>query len=349
MDEQHFAGLVEDIRTRGLLTQIQLYEGKILDGRNRYRACLAAGIEPRFFEVQDCNPFERVWSFNGTRRDLTADQRYLCFRKCEEGARRINDARARAAERRKRGKTSATTCGEGLGKSSTAIAAVAGVNRGAVERMDRLVRSAPELAEKVRAGELKPAHAMRELRRDEVSKAVRELPAGLFRVIYADPPWKYSNDGAIGDGDNYSRVERHYPPMELEKICALKVRELAADDAVLFMWVTAPLLLSHAPPVLSAWGFTYKTNFVWDKVRHNYGHYSSVRHEHLLVATRGSCMPDVGTLHDSVISIERSKRHSEKPPKFRTLIDALYTNGPRVELFARDAAEGWEAWGNEAA
>ena len=95
-----------------------------------------------------------------------------------------------------------------------------------------------------------------------------------------------------------------------------------------------------------AWGFEYKTHFVWDKVKHNMGHYSSVRHELLFVCVRGSCQPDVRKLFDSVYSEERTE-HSRKPQKFREIIDEIYPNGARVELFARRPADGWEVWGNE--
>lgn len=88
--------------------------------------------------------------------------------------------------------------------------------------------------------------------------------------------------------------------------------------------------------------------FVWDKVRHNYGHYNSVRHELLLICTKGSYLPQGKQLHDSVISIERSNEHSRKPEEFRQLIEQMYPQGRKIELFARgELPEGWKAWGNE--
>ncbi len=162
-----------------------------------------------------------------------------------------------------------------------------------------------------------------------------------YRVIYADPPWSYDCERFGNTGD----VHRHYPTMSLEDICALPVGEIAEDDAVLFLWVTSPMLMK-AGPVIDAWGFEYKTSLVWDKQRHNFGFYVSVRHELLLLATRGSCRPDIAELEDSVVSIERNG-HSEKPREFRDLINRLYTHGNRIELFARQAAPDWDAWGNE--
>lgn len=177
------------------------------------------------------------------------------------------------------------------------------------------------------------------------------LPTDKYRVWYADPPWEYGNAGVITDTDAYGRAARHYPTMSIAELCAMgpEIRQRCEPDAVLFMWVTSPLL-EECFPVINAWGFQYKTSFVWDKVGHNFGHYNSVRHELLLACTRGSCTPDDKTLYDSVISIEKSRTHSEKPAEFRRMIDSLYTWGRRIELFARCAADGgnWDYWGNEA-
>ena len=99
--------------------------------------------------------------------------------------------------------------------------------------------------------------------------------------------------------------------------------------------------------VIDAWGFEYKSSFIWDKIGHNFGHYNSVRHEILLVCTKGSYLPENPKLYDSVVSVEKSRKHSEKPEEFRAIIDDLYPSGNRIELFARTATDGWEAWGNE--
>lgn len=196
-----------------------------------------------------------------------------------------------------------------------------------------ILRKAQELQRQARAAEMKQAP---------------ELPTAKYRVWYADPPWQYGNAGVITDNDAYGRAARHYPSMSIAELCAMgnAIKERCEPDAVLFMWVTSPLL-EECFDVIRAWGFQYKTSFVWDKVGHNFGHYNSVRHELLLVCTRGSCTPDDKTLHDSVISIEKSRTHSEKPQEFRQMIDSLYTWGKRIELFARVQADGWDTWGNQ--
>ena len=202
----------------------------------------------------------------------------------------------------------------------------------------------------VRDGVATITKVLRELKKREL--AANPLPPfrGRYRVIYADPPWKYNDQLAIsndGANESYGPADAHYPQMSIDELCALDVKAIAEDDAVLFIWVTSPLLESSFS-VIEAWGFKYKASFVWDKVKHNMGHYNSVRHEFLLVATRGTCLPDESKLFNSVQRIERTKKHSEKPEGFRQIIDTLYTRGERIELFARASHAGWSVWGNEA-
>ena len=175
----------------------------------------------------------------------------------------------------------------------------------------------------------------------------RELPRGRYRVIYADPPWWYGTP-QHSKTEQVATLGTHYPSMKTGAICDLPVGDMAADNAVLFLWATSPLLF-EAKAVIDAWGFTYKASIVWDKVLHNVGHYVSVRHEFLLICTRGSCLPDSDKLHDSVVSIERTA-HSAKPEQFRDIIDEMYTpvKGDRLELFARAATpKHWASWGNQ--
>jgi N6-adenosine-specific RNA methylase IME4 len=180
-------------------------------------------------------------------------------------------------------------------------------------------------------------------KRNDEARHQSELPKQKFQVIYADPPWSYNDkcdSGAIQSGG----VDKHYPTMSINEICELPISDLAEDDSVLFLWTTSPLL-EDSFLVINAWGFNYKASFIWDKIKHNMGHYNSVRHEFLLIATRGSCTPDNMKLFDSVQSIERSE-HSKKPHEFYEIIETLYS-GSKIELFARNIRDGWSSWGNE--
>lgn len=164
-----------------------------------------------------------------------------------------------------------------------------------------------------------------------------------FVVIYADPPWQYTSGDQHSDEEQETVIGDHYPSMPLDDICELPQAQLASTDCVLFLWCTSP---EEAFQVIRAWGFKYKASMVWDKVApddaHNVGHYVSVRHELLLIATKGQ-PPKVPNLVDSVYVEERTE-HSRKPAYFLELIDELYPDGKRLELFCRGpSAEGWEA------
>lgn len=164
-----------------------------------------------------------------------------------------------------------------------------------------------------------------------------------FRIIYADPCWSYNDKQ---NTDKLGGAEKHYDTMSIRELSELPVKEITENNAVLFLWVTSPLL-EESFEVVKAWGFKYKTSFIWDKIKHNMGHYNSVRHEFLLIATKGSCTPDNKKLYDSVQSIERTE-HSAKPKEFMDIIDDLYVYGDRLEMFAREGdREKWLYWGNE--
>ena len=186
--------------------------------------------------------------------------------------------------------------------------------------------------------------SVRELR-TQIKEAKKQdpipIPDGTYRVIYADPPWSYGDKLIEG----YGAAEHHYSSMSIRELCELPFPK-TEENAVLFLWVTSPLL-KECFEVIEAWGFTYKASFVWDKIKHNYGHYNSVRHELLLICTKGSCLPEIKDLYDSVVVIDRPETHSEKPEHFRIIIDNLYPTGNRIELFARKNTDGWNSWGDE--
>jgi len=170
-----------------------------------------------------------------------------------------------------------------------------------------------------------------------------EIPEGEYKVLYTDPPWSYNDKCEEGAIQSRS-TETHYPTMSIDELCEMDMPK-TGEDAVLFLWATSPLL-EESFQVINAWGFKYKASFVWDKVKHNMGHYNSVRHEFLLICTKGSCTPDNNKLFDSVQSIEKTKIHSQKPDRFYEIIEELYC-GKKIELFARKKRKGWVSWGDE--
>jgi N6-adenosine-specific RNA methylase IME4 len=158
-----------------------------------------------------------------------------------------------------------------------------------------------------------------------------------FGTIYADPPWKYSNQGTR------AATDKHYETMGVAEIAALPIEKLAASRAHLHLWTTNAFL-RDAFDVLEAWGFNYKGVFVWVKPDMGIGNYWRVSHEFMLLGTRGGC-PFLDRSQMSWIHHPRTQ-HSLKPDKVRQLIE-LVSPAPRLELFGRQVVEGWLIWGDE--
>lgn len=160
-----------------------------------------------------------------------------------------------------------------------------------------------------------------------------------FGTIYADPPWLYGNQGTRGStGD-------HYAGLTIDEIAALPIAALAADSAHLHLWTTNAFLFD-SKRIIEAWGFEYRSCFVWVKPQIGMGNYWRVSHEFLLLGIRGSC-PFTDHSLRSWGEFRRGK-HSAKPDQIRSLIERA-SPGPRLELFGRLPAPGWVVWGNEIA
>lgn len=164
----------------------------------------------------------------------------------------------------------------------------------------------------------------------------------LFGVIYADPPWRFetfSENGMDRSADN------HYPTMTTIDIVNLKVP--AADDCVLYLWATAPML-QEALDVMQAWGFSYKSQLVWVKDRVGTGYWFRNQHEILLVGVRGNIpAPAQGSQSSSVLNAPLGV-HSAKPVEVAEMIEKFFPSTPKLELFCRSPREGWTVLGNEA-
>jgi N6-adenosine-specific RNA methylase IME4 len=171
-----------------------------------------------------------------------------------------------------------------------------------------------------------------------VSDLGKLLHAGLrFACIYADPPWRFDNTVSR------SAAESHYPTLSLEEIAALPVSALVTENAHLHLWVPSSFLF-EAQRVIEAWGFSYKSSFVWVKPDLGCGNYWRVSHEFLLLGVRGS-LRFHNSSQPSWLCQERT-RHSAKPEKIRRLIERV-SPGPYLELFGRAVAENWVVFGNQ--
>ncbi len=158
-----------------------------------------------------------------------------------------------------------------------------------------------------------------------------------FGTIYADPPWQYGNQGTR------AATKGHYDSMSVAEIAELPVADLAGTNSHLHLWTTSSFLF-EAREVLEAWGFEYRSSFVWVKPGLGIGNYWRVSHELLLLGVRGSVrFRDRGKRS----WLERPRMlHSQKPEEVRKMIEKV-SPGPYLELFARREAKGWTSWGNE--
>lgn len=173
-----------------------------------------------------------------------------------------------------------------------------------------------------------------------------------YSIIYADPPWQYGDKMKMqGVHGPINGAESFYPTMSIGEIKKLPVQDIAQENCVLFLWATMPLL-QEALDTIKAWGFTYKTcGFTWvKKTKHNkihcgMGHYTRGNAELCLIGVKGK----MKRINNSVYQIVEAelRRHSQKPNEVRKRIETLYGDVPRVELFAREKAPGWDCWGNE--
>jgi len=172
-----------------------------------------------------------------------------------------------------------------------------------------------------------------------------------YNIIYADPPWSYRDKR-----DKHPRLcggaSAHYNTMTVEEIKNLPVNKLADDNCMLFIWVTFPNL-QEGLDVIKTWGFTYKTlGFSWIKTNKKngkpffgIGYYTKSNCEVCLIGVKGK--PIVVSNKVSSVIIAPREEHSKKPDIVRDKIVELCGDLPRIELFARQKAEGWDVWGNE--
>jgi len=184
-----------------------------------------------------------------------------------------------------------------------------------------------------------------------------------YQIIYADPPWKYkvwSEDKKVAQGT----AKRYYQTMNVEDICALPISELADKDCKLFLWATPPCL-QEALQVMKSWGFGYKTIvFAWIKLNrtsnpnqssflpqdsisrfYGIGHWTASNIELVLGGLKEGGRLDRKSKDISQIVLSPLTKHSQKPPEIRDKIVRLCGNLPRIELFARQKIEGWDAIG----
>ena len=362
MTDEEFAELKDDIRKNGLLVPIKLLGDKVLDGRNRFQACKETGVTPSFEVIEAANEdiWSLVYSLNAVRRNLTAHKKAMIAAGLANSSVGTNQHTAGAVSQKK--------VAEELGISVDSILRAKKVLKNGIPELVEAVSSgrinisaAAKLAELAKAdqaqldfNDIKTIQdaskainkAKFEVRRQERLQAIEAKRAnnkpltsalGNFGVVVADPPWDYLSSSVP------------YPVMTLQEICDMPVKDICAEDAVLFLWCSSSLL-PDALQVVDAWGFTFKTSAVWDKSESGaiQGAYVRQAHETLLIATRGQ-PPAVpfSARPPSVLKYPRTE-HSRKPVEVFDLINAMYEELPKAELFCRGTPfPGFAGWGNE--
>jgi len=354
LEEQE--SLEEIIIAEGCRDSLIIWGNTIIDGHHRYAICHKNYIP--FTTVNKKQELEseldvKLWMINNqfSRRNLPTETRLaLAYQLKEfeqEKAKVRQGTRNDLVERDTNISLPVGLSEVTKGKTLEIIAQKAGVSRSTAEQYDAIQRKGTdEQKAEVASGNSSIKKVYTNIRKAERLEAnkVNEWPKGKYRVIYADPPWSYGDERS---GGSHGGAVDHYNTMSLQELCDMPVVDLAEKDAVLFMWVTAPMLMNEGNEVLKAWGFKYKAHFIWDKTNSFVGNYNSVQHELLLIGTKGSCTPDNTQRFKSILTIAKTRKHSEKPEEFRKIIETLYTYGNKIELFSRKKVEGWEVYGNE--
>jgi N6-adenosine-specific RNA methylase IME4 len=367
--------LVESIRNNGLLVPLTVKkDGTIISGHRRFKAIKETDITEVPVNIiefkNEMEEKETLINFN-KQRDKTYSQKFNEAKELEiiesekaklrqaENVKNINNSKNKdknvslPLNSKEVKKKQQYDNKKSVKQTKSIIAKTTGFGSEDTFRKYEKIKEAdnPDLIKKLDKGEITINKAYQDIKKAERREAIKnsesKLPSGAidiynttnkYRIIYADPPWSYHNK------TTGTMPQDHYKLMTLEDICNMPIKNISEDNAVLFLWVVVPQI-EEALQVIKAWGFKYKTHFVWDKIKHNLGHYSSVRHELLFICTKGSCQPDNLKLYDSVYSEERTE-HSKKPEYFRNLIEMLYL-GNKIELFARSKNKGWDFYGNE--
>jgi N6-adenosine-specific RNA methylase IME4 len=172
----------------------------------------------------------------------------------------------------------------------------------------------------------------------KTTASLGDLPRGHFGCVYADPPWQYGNQSTRAATDN------HYGTMPIADLCDMPVSELVAADAHLHLWTTNAFI-REAFQLIDAWGFEYRSMFIWVKPQMGIGNYWRVSHEIMLLGIRGNAKRFNDKSLKSWVEASRTK-HSAKPEAVRGMIEKA-SSGPYLELFGRSEVPGWTVFGNQ--
>jgi N6-adenosine-specific RNA methylase IME4 len=364
MEGEAFEGLRDDIKANGLRETIKTLDGMIIDGRNRHRACLELGIDVSRYIVEfdsKLEPLAFVISMNLKRRHRDESQRAMIAALLET----VRHGGDRRSDQDANWHVDRHSAARMLNVSQRSVARAASVRDHGLPELERAVdrgnlavsiaaqavklpaRQQQEIAERAQAGEANVVRnvvkrAARAAREADLGKKLIALPSKRYGVILADPEWRFEPWSRESGMDR--AADNHYPTSVHDVIAARDVPSIAADDCVLFLWATAPML-PQALFVMARWGFDYRSHFIWRKDRFGTGYWNRNLHELLLVGVRGEIpAPAMGEQWRSLIDAPVGE-HSAKPAKFLELIEAYFPTLPKIELNRRGSPRaGWDAW-----
>lgn len=354
LQDGEYRQLEDSIAAHGCRDALVTWRGVLLDGHNRHEICTRRGVPFKTIELDlPSREHALLWIEENqlARRNLSDDQRAVIALSVLRRRTALSISERNARNRRGSSDVADTPSATFRDRSKDTyptVARAAKVAERKLRTVQEIAKKQPEALEAIRTGARSVAEVKTAIRRDERVERIAALaapgplPDRRFPVLLADPPWRYEYT------ETESRaIENQYPTMTLDQICALGIDELALPDAILFLWVTNPKL-AEAFAVLRAWNFEYRTCMVWVKDQIGMGYYVRQQHELLLIAKRGDLpVPEPANRPSSVIQAPRMA-HSAKPPIVHDLIDAMYPELPKVELFARGLKrDGWTGWGIE--
>jgi N6-adenosine-specific RNA methylase IME4 len=350
MGDEDYNALKLDIVDNGLLEPILTYQGKILDGRNRYRACVELGIEPKF-QSWDGNgsPIQFVVSLNLKRRHLSSSQKAMIALEVEkqlaiEASKNVGGRPIKKDKPLEIFQTVIETQALQIHAAEQA-AHLIGTNQHYVSDAKVIQTKAPDIAERVLTGELTIPKAKAEINRRERDAFMESgidvrVPEGKYRTIVIDPPWQMEKILREVAPD---QVGFEYPTMTIDQIKDFSIP--ADDDCHLFMWTTQKYL-PVAFEVMNTWGFKYVFTMVWHKPGgfqpFNLPQYNC---EFVIYGRKGT--PEFVDLKAFPTCFEAPRReHSRKPDEFYNMIQRV-APGPRIDIFSREKHDGFDQYGNE--
>lgn len=321
MNSKEFKELKKDIETNGLLEPIVLFEGKILDGRNRNNACRELLIKPTFRNYKGKNPLQYVMSTNLKRRNLTDSQKAII------GVRYLK------ALKYKKVVTSNHK------RNRDIVSEQVGVSGSYIQIAKQVLEEKPEMESKIMRGDIKLKQVYRNIKIEKQEQEIKKLKriTGAYDVIVIDPPWPYS--------EKYDPIGRRgacpYPMMEIPKIHDIRLP--AAKNCVLWLWTTHRFIWD-ARQLMNDWGFDYKCILVWDKEKMGLGMWLRMQCEFCLIGIKGKPIWKLSNQRD--IIREARTTHSTKPECFYKFVDGICV-GKKLDYFARKKRKGWDVYGDE--